>query len=194
MSTKPAYLFVGRQVMKLSRFLNIANTLSLVRLGLLPLILLFLSFSEPLYARMAFLFMVVAFVTDALDGWFARRLNQVSLLGEILDPIIDKAYTISIAFFLIIFRNFPLQIASIILVRDFLILALGYLLFRSHLEFPRSNWLGKLTGCVYGATALAYTIRMSSGIWFAWTSFAFALISGVNYFIYFQKRLKTKKN
>lgn len=192
MNTKSAHLIVGRRVMKLSKFFTVANTLSLGRLVLLPLILLFLTFNEPIYARMAFLFMVVAFVTDALDGWFARRLNQVSLLGEILDPVIDKVYTVSIAVFLIIFRDFPIQIASIILVRDFLILGFGYLLFRTGLEFPHSNWLGKLTGCVYGVTALAYTIRFPSSVWFAWASFGFALISGINYFVYFQRRMGKK--
>lgn len=194
MNAKSTYLSVGRQATKSSKVLTVANTLSLFRLGLLPFILFLLSSNEMFYARMAAFFLIVAFASDALDGWIARRLRQVSLVGQILDPVIDKAYTISIAVSLIIFRDFPLQIACVILLRDFLILILGCFLFRTRLEFPRSNWLGKLTGCIYGLTALAYTVRLPSGMWFAWTSLIFALISGTNYFVYFSRRVGAPKN
>jgi CDP-diacylglycerol--glycerol-3-phosphate 3-phosphatidyltransferase len=175
-------------------FLNIANVLSLLRLGLLPFILFFLSSDDPSHGRLAVICMVVAFATDALDGWFARRLNQVSVFGEMLDPIVDKAYTISIGLFLIIFRGFPLYVATIILVRDFLILAMGSLLYRSQAELPHSNWLGKLTGCVYGTTAIVYTLRVPWALWFSWMAFGFALLSGMNYLVYFQRRIEKEKN
>ncbi len=194
MNAKSTHLVGGAHLMKVGRFLTVANTLSFVRLGLLPFILISLSFSGPFYAHLALLLMVVAFATDALDGWLARRLNQVSLLGKILDPVVDKAYTILITLFLVTFRDFPLGIAGIILARGFLILALGYFLWRTRLEFPRSSWLGKLTGCVYGATALAYTLRLSSSMWFAWASLAVALISGINYLLYFRRRVEKQKN
>jgi CDP-diacylglycerol--glycerol-3-phosphate 3-phosphatidyltransferase len=172
---------------------NIANILSFVRLGLLPFILFFLSSDDPSHGQVAVVCMVVAFATDALDGWFARRLNQVSVFGEILDPIIDKAYTISIGLFLIVFREFPLYVATIILVRDFLILALGSLLFRSQAELPHSNRLGKLTGCIYGSTAIVYTLRLPWAFWFSWVAFGFAILSGMNYLIYFQRRIEKEK-
>lgn len=178
---------------KLDRFMTIPNSLSLMRLGLLPFILLFLSFAEPVYARLAAFLMIVAFATDALDGYFARRLNQVSLFGKIVDPVTDKAYAISIAVFLIIFRDFPLQIAAIILLRDFLILVFAGFLFRSEYEFPTSNWLGKVTGCVYGATAIAYTIRLPAGIWFAWACFILAFVSGANYLAYFYTKVEKQR-
>jgi CDP-diacylglycerol--glycerol-3-phosphate 3-phosphatidyltransferase len=194
MNGKTTYFTVGRQAAKPNKVFTIANTLSLFRLGLLPFILFFLSSSGTFYARMAVVFMIAAFATDALDGWIARRFHQVSLVGEILDPVIDKAYTISIAVFLILFRDFPLRIACVIVLRDFLILALGYSLFRTRMGFPRSNRLGKLTGCIYGATALAYTVRSPFSIWFAWTSLVFALISGTNYLMYFHRRAEEAKS
>ncbi|MHA2601011.1 MAG: CDP-alcohol phosphatidyltransferase family protein [Candidatus Thorarchaeota archaeon SMTZ1-83] len=193
MNGKTTYLTVGRHATRLSRVFTIANTLSLFRLGLLPFILFFLASSGAFYTVMAVVFMIAAFATDALDGWIARKLDQVSLVGEILDPVIDKAYTISIALFLILFRGFPLRIACVIVLRDFFILGLGYLLFRTRLGFPRSNRLGKLTGCVYGATALAYAVRSPSSIWFAWISLIFALISGFNYLIYFQRKVEGRR-
>lgn len=194
MNAKSTYVMVSRGVLKLGRVLTVANTLSFFRLALLPFILFLLSSPDAFWARTAALLMIVAFATDALDGWFARRLNQVSLLGEILDPVIDKAYTVSIAIFLIIFKGFPLQIAGVILVRDFLIIALGSFLFHANSRLPRSNWLGKLTGCSYGVTAVAYTIGLSWAVWSAWISLIIALISGGNYLVYFQRNVERQKN
>jgi len=193
-SVKSAHPATSRELIKPGRLLTVANTLSIARLALLPFILYVLALDNWVYAQMAFLLMAAAFATDALDGWLARRLNQVSLFGEFLDPIVDKAYTLSIALFLIVFRGFPLSIAAFIIIRALLIVVLGYVMVRSGRGFPRSNWLGKLTGCIYGATALAYAIGLPFSMWFALASFVIALISGVYYLIYFQQSMGEREH
>ena len=68
--------------------MNLPNTLTMARLVLAPVLGWLVASGEGVLA--AALFAVVA-VTDALDGWLARRLGQVSALGQLLDPLADKA-------------------------------------------------------------------------------------------------------
>lgn len=70
--------------------LNIPNTLTLIRIGFIPVIILmfYLPFewARPVSAWLYF----VACITDLFDGYLARKLNQQSALGEFLDPVADK--------------------------------------------------------------------------------------------------------
>lgn len=69
---------------------NLPNKLTLLRIFLIPVLVIFfyLPFSWSQYAS-AFVFLLAA-ITDILDGYLARRLNQVSPLGAFLDPVADK--------------------------------------------------------------------------------------------------------
>jgi CDP-diacylglycerol--glycerol-3-phosphate 3-phosphatidyltransferase len=108
---------------------HIPNALTIGRglAGPVGAYLLLSSFSSPreedavAYGLAAFIVLVVAALTDALDGWVARLLNAESALGELLDPIADKllvgAYLVA---FVVIYR-FDLVLVipvSIILLRD----------------------------------------------------------------------------
>ena len=70
--------------------MNVPNTITVLRIGLIPCyaVIFYLPFS---WARIvAALIFSVAALTDWLDGYLARRLNQTSKLGEFLDPVADK--------------------------------------------------------------------------------------------------------
>jgi len=69
---------------------NVPNTLTLVRIGLIPvmLVLFYLPYGWSSMAT-AGVFAVAA-VTDLLDGWLARKLHQISAFGAFLDPVADK--------------------------------------------------------------------------------------------------------
>jgi CDP-diacylglycerol--glycerol-3-phosphate 3-phosphatidyltransferase len=89
--------------------------------------------------------MTIAVATDALDGYFARKLNQITELGKILDPIADKVAIGVIASILTVQGRFPIWLFSAIIVRDLLILTGGiYLKNKYHLVL-QSNWMGKWT-------------------------------------------------
>ena len=72
------------------RALNIPNIITLVRIGVVP-VLLFLPLMQSQWARqlIAWLFIVAA-LTDLLDGWIARSWKMVTRLGKLLDPLADK--------------------------------------------------------------------------------------------------------
>ena len=71
---------------------NVPNKLSAARLGLAFVVfaLIAAGHQESMLYWAALFFFVVAAATDALDGWWARRFNQITQLGRILDPFCDK--------------------------------------------------------------------------------------------------------
>jgi cardiolipin synthase len=69
---------------------NIANILTLSRIAAIPLIAALLFFEQPVFRWAALVLFAVACITDFLDGYIARRMDQVSALGRFLDPIADK--------------------------------------------------------------------------------------------------------
>jgi cardiolipin synthase len=69
---------------------NVANILTLSRIAAIPLIAALLFLELPVFRWLALSLYVIACVTDFLDGYIARRMDQVSALGRFLDPIADK--------------------------------------------------------------------------------------------------------
>ena len=70
--------------------MNIPNILTLLRIALIPVFVVIYYLPWSLAAQVCALVFLLAAVTDWLDGYLARRLNQVSPMGEFLDPVADK--------------------------------------------------------------------------------------------------------
>ena len=141
---------------------NLPNLLSFARLGLLPVFLLLLA-TETSAARLwAYVLGLFGLVSDVLDGFLARRLNQVTEFGKVLDPISDKIIVGAITIFAILEKNFPVWLGVLILGRDILIVLLA-LIWRNKLTFvPTSNLIGKLAALVVAVTLLAYVFDFHS--------------------------------
>ncbi len=109
--------------------LNIPNYLSLLRIGLIPcLILVFYvpddtlsAYDKNLTATLIFLF---AAITDWLDGYLARRLNQTSDFGAFIDPVADKLIVIAALILLAELGRIESIVAFIIIAREFTISSL----------------------------------------------------------------------
>ncbi len=103
----------------------------------------------------------IAALTDKLDGVFARRYNQITEWGKILDPLADKIGIAVVAIVLVQLGQIPLWFLLAIVARDVLILAGGMYLKRRRGIVEQSNLLGKWTIGVLAATmALAMlTVR-----------------------------------
>jgi len=99
--------------------MNIPNLLSLLRIILVPIIVIFLIQDEYVKALIVF---VLAGLTDALDGTLARLLNQQTELGAFLDPLADKVLLSTSFIALSIFRLIPGWLTVIVISRDLIIL------------------------------------------------------------------------
>lgn len=125
------------------RIFTVPNQITLLRLGFLPIFLALISYER---YKWALLVLVVAGLSDMLDGVLARRLNQKSSLGAYLDPIADKLL-LSSSFVILAFEHkIGWWVAIIVLSRDTLILivAVVILLTSGYRPFPPSIF-GKLT-------------------------------------------------
>jgi cardiolipin synthase len=85
-----------------------------------------------------------AYITDIADGWLARKLDEVTEVGKIVDPIADKIYVAVITSILVIQNTLPLWFVVVVLTRDFVIMLAGtYIAKRTGFVLP-SNYAGKI--------------------------------------------------
>jgi len=104
--------------------LNLPNALTLVRFATIPLVILFLSIQGRWGSFLAALFFGIAFLTDILDGYFARRYGEITIIGKLLDPLADKILVCSTLIMLIAMGRAPAWIVMLIIVREMAITGL----------------------------------------------------------------------
>jgi cardiolipin synthase len=125
------------------RIFTVPNQITLLRLGFLPVFLTLIAYQR---YRWALLVLVVAGLSDAVDGLLARKLNQRSSLGAYLDPIADKLL-LSSSFIILAYKTRIAWWTTIIVIsRDILMLTVAtvIILISGYRPFPPSV-LGKLT-------------------------------------------------
>src|SRR5260370_13419246 len=101
---------------------TVQNEITFLRLGCLPLFII-LVHSE--YYKWALAVLILAGLTDGIDGLLARRLNQKSSLGAILDPVADKLLLSSSFFVLALKGKLHWWLTILVLSRDVLILTIA---------------------------------------------------------------------
>ncbi len=88
-------------------------------------------------------------LSDCFDGFFARKLNQVTSLGKILDPIADKVTLISVAVCMVIYMPSILPIMLVLVFKEFLMLLGGFILMLNKMSPPPANIFGKVATLVF---------------------------------------------
>lgn len=169
--------------------MNIPNFLSLLRIILVPLVVIFLI--QGSYGKALFTF-IVAGLTDALDGTLARFLNCQTVLGSYLDPIADKLLLTASFTTLSILGIIPSWLTVIVISRDFIIL-LGIAIL-SMISVPyviKPAFVGKVTTALQIGTVLLALLfqavsRDVSYDWIiilCWLTGLFTIASGLIYII-----------
>ncbi len=131
--------------------MNLPNKLTIFRMILVPIMVIipFLGIQEiflgiPVTYWLIDLIFVIASITDKLDGYLARKNNQVTTFGKFLDPLADKILVLAAMIMLVEMAKLPAWIPIIVLAREFLVS--GYRLIaveKGGKVIPASNW-GKL--------------------------------------------------
>lgn len=124
-------------------FIFIPNLLSIIRIGLVYPILnnIYLSNFE-----LSIIFFIIAAITDALDGFLARKMNWQTYLGTLLDPIADKLLLSGTIFILWLNQLIPFYIFVIFISRDVaILLGAAIQMTLNESDTPLPNLLGKLT-------------------------------------------------
>ena len=104
--------------------LGIPNLITLGRIILVPIVVWAITSGE---MRVAFFLFVAAGISDAVDGFLAKRLHMTSELGALIDPLADKALIVSIYVALGIAGALPIPLVILVVSRDIMIVS-GFML------------------------------------------------------------------
>ena len=103
---------------------NIPNILTLLRILIIPIIIIFLEIDTKFYSWLALVLYVIACLSDFLDGYLARKFELESSFGRFLDPVADKILVVSVIFILIsngIIKGIFVYPALVIVIREILV-------------------------------------------------------------------------
>lgn len=177
------------------RIFTVPNQLTFLRLAFLPFFIIAIKYER---YTIALGILVIAGISDGLDGLLARNLNQRTPLGAYLDPIADKLLLSSSYFVLALKGKIGWWLAILVLGRDVLLLVACavILLVVGYRPFPPSIW-GKATTffeIVLIVMVLVLTIWHPDALWVArgicaYLVAAFVIISGFHYSVVVSRRL-----
>jgi len=139
------------------KWLTIPNILSLLRIFSVP-VLLYLAYKE--YPNIFLIILALSLSTDALDGYFARKLNQMTVLGTTLDSIADTAMylTITVSAWLLWPELIKKDYVYIVIVVTAFVIPMiaGFIKFGRMPSYH--TWLAKITTILLSITALFWFI------------------------------------
>jgi len=132
---------------------TISNFLSFIRILFVFPIVYFISIGEN---QSIYIMAVLAILSDWLDGFLARKLNQITDLGKILDPVADKVLIAGTVIALYYYQRFPLWLMLIIVLRDVAILIGALFIYDKHKQVTSSNWPGKISVTFIALTVFCF--------------------------------------
>jgi cardiolipin synthase (CMP-forming) len=181
-----------------SRIFTVPNELTFLRLAFLPFFIIAIKYD---HYGIALAVLVLAGLSDGLDGFLARELNQRTRLGAYLDPIADKLLLSSSYFVLALKGKIGWWLAILVLGRDVLLLTAcaTILLTVGYRPFPPSIW-GKATTffeLLLIVLVLLLAVRDVHALWLlrmvcAYCVGIFVIISGLHYSIVVSRRLNAE--
>ncbi len=120
---------------------NLANILTVSRLVILPVVVLLMFIPQSWAAAVCLTFYIAGAVTDWLDGWVARKYDQITEFGTFLDPIADKIYVVTIMLMLVATERITgvfVLLVIVILAREFMVSGLREYLGPKNVKLPVS--------------------------------------------------------
>ena len=187
-----------------SRIVTVPNMLTVFRMVLIPVFVTMLFYQRFILALAVF---VCAGLTDGLDGFLARRFDQRSQLGTVLDPIADKLMMVT-AFIVLSMRGIfpqpvpshlpvPFWVTIAVISRDvFIIVGAAAINIMTGFRGFRPSWLGKVNTTVQIVAIAAIMFAASFPYYTGYylptvyaTVFTFAILSGLHYIFFASKLL-----
>ena len=192
---------------------NLPNILTVSRIFLVLVFVVMATLAEPAYFDRsqelmyqirwaAYILVILAGLTDLLDGYLARKFNIVSDFGALMDPLADKIFVTGTMLMAIEFKLMPAFIAVLVLCREFMVTGLRTLAAKKQVVISADRW-GKLKtalqmamlaiagfawvmdgGVAYLHDAKWYGVRL----WYIWLAYLWSIVlvtvlSGAGYFV-----------
>lgn len=173
--------------------MTLANKITIARILLIPVFVVFVIYHQNTgldsYRSIALATFLLASVSDAIDGWIARRFHQQSQLGATLDPLADKLLLVSAIILLSRtsaphIATLPLWLAATVLSRDALLI-LGWIVIRLTCgSVTMKPYFISKTGTVLQMTAVVLALANAWPILREWSAFAAAVTTGLSTVLY----------
>jgi CDP-diacylglycerol---glycerol-3-phosphate 3-phosphatidyltransferase len=176
--------------------LNVPNVLTVFRILLVPVLvaaLLSEAGSGDLLAAAVF---AVASLTDALDGWIARRNKSESTFGKLMDPLADKLLVVAALVSLVSLDRLSAWVAMVIIAREFAVTGLRQLAMEDGHVIPASGW-GKVKTIAQIAmvlTLIAVDHPTPAVDVLVWATVVITVASGADYFFNFRSLLQARSS
>jgi len=187
--------------MRTSGSLNLANAITLVRIGMTPvLVVMLMSPGRAMSLAAALIFLVVC-ATDWLDGYLARRMGIITTLGKFLDPLADKLLITAAFIMLIPLGRVPAWVVAFIIGREMAVTGLRAIAVDTGVVIAASP-LGKLKTVSQIVCLVPLIVHYPwfgfdfqyAGVLLLYAAFALTMWSGLDYFIGFFKGTPARKN
>jgi len=115
----------------------------------------------------------IIILSDFFDGFLARLMNQVTRLGQFLDPVADKIAGLTAMTALVLFKGFPLWVCVLALAREAVAVIAGIILYRKRDIEVKPNWLGKLSAVSIAFAGTVYILSLD----YEWQGISLKLFS-----------------
>lgn len=145
----------ARKRLSRDQVLTIPNAMSAVRLVLIPFIIW--TYAEERFVLSVCL-VVVSAASDMLDGFVARKLNMISDLGKVLDPVCDKLTQAALLICLMTTHRHIWMLFVLLAVKELVSLALGVVAFRRTDAVHPAKWYGKMCTVVFEGSMIGLMI------------------------------------
>jgi cardiolipin synthase len=183
--------------MQFSSPISIPNILTVIRILLTPLFVIFLQRGQFPYALIVF---AVAGLTDGLDGLIARCLNQRTALGAFLDPIADKLLLVTAYVALAVLSVIPAWVAVVVIARDVIIvMGIAVLTLTEKKYEIKPSFVSKFTTTAQIATVLISLFDPTQSAFkhfhstIQWITACLTILSGLHY-VYLGMRILQEPN
>ncbi len=180
--------------------MNLANVITVTRIALVPIFLITLLSGCENKAIIAFTIFVIASVSDMLDGYIARKYNQITDLGKLIDPLADKLLIISALIALTMMHTIEIWIVILIIIREIVITLFRYYLLKKKIIISAS-FTGKIK-TFFQTIAIAdllifhlfpkpyNTFLFDFGLYLLYFALFLTIYSGVEYIIKYMYSVK----
>ena len=178
--------------------MTIPNAISFFRVVLITPFVAF--FVAKMYIPAA-ITIVLSGLSDCFDGVIARKFNQESEFGKIIDPLADKLTLLAAGVCVVLIEPFALPVMALMVIKDVLMIIGGVVIVKKGIVPPKSAWYGKVGTIVFYITIGVIVLMAVFGyqnepltLTLLWVTLAIELFSLANYVVVYIKLVKSKKN
>ncbi|GAA4720922.1 CDP-alcohol phosphatidyltransferase family protein [Brevibacillus fulvus] len=166
--------------------MNVPNLLTLFRIVLIPVYLYIFFLPGSYHTHIAFGILVLAGLTDIVDGYIARKYKLVTSFGTMMDPLADKLMMMAVIFSLLFTERISVWAALFFFARDLgMIVVSAFFHFRGKKTVP-ANVFGKITTVLFYITFPLLMFEVPYAEPLLWLVIAFSFVTSAVYVIKFR--------